>query len=169
MRRCVQTFDWYCMYMNTHSALYISQILLTIIASLPTAAANDNHNCWALHLWNLLSLPRFFYTKNRSKTPAINKPPKNHLALTFFYIFVCSSALLFFIHIYPLSSLHPQALLSGPRNLAHSEKHSWKAFSPPDQGDFLIIHSLLSLSLSLCLFFFSCVNTQLLCCCFACY
>lgn len=36
-----------------------------------------------------------------------------------------------------------QALLSGPRNLAHSEKHSWKAFSPPDQGDFLI-HFLLS-------------------------
>lgn len=26
-------------------ALYISTVPLTIIASLPTAAANDNHNC----------------------------------------------------------------------------------------------------------------------------
>lgn len=42
---------------HSHTPVYCSHIcpvLLTIIASLPTAAANDNHHCWALHLWNLL-------------------------------------------------------------------------------------------------------------------
>lgn len=76
---------------------------------------------------------------SKIKTPAINKPLRIIWHWLFYY-FVSSSALLFF---FIPSSLFTQALLSGPRNLAHSEKHSWKAFSPPDQGDFLI-HSLLS-------------------------
>lgn len=77
---------------------------------------------------------------SKIKTPAINKPLRIIWHWLFYY-FVSSSALLLFFFI--PSSLFTQALLSGPRNLAHSEKHSWKAFSPPDQGDFLI-HSLLS-------------------------
>ncbi len=82
------------------------------------------------------------HLNKKIKSPAINKPPQIIWHWLFRY-FVCPSALLFIN-----SFLFTQALLSGPRNLAHSEKHSWKAFSPPDQGDFLK-HSLLR--------FFSCV------------
>lgn len=147
-------------------ALYFSQSLLLY----PTAAANEQPQLL------IAPLPRFFHT-DKIKTPAINKLLWIIWHWLFLY-FVSSSALslsfYIYIYIFPFfSPPPPQALLSGPRNLAHFEKHSWKALSPPDQGDFLI-HSLLLLVFFFCVFCFvlcssslSSVHTALLLC-FAC-
>lgn len=84
-----------------------------------------------------------FYIKKDQKHLRLISLPRIiwHWLSIFLSVPLLSFLLYIYIHISPLFS-SPQALLSGPRNLAHSEKHSWKAFSPPDQGDFLIIHSL---------------------------
>lgn len=110
---------------------YFSQSLL----SLPTAAANDIHKFCALHLWKPLSATLLLYTKRSKYLQLISLQESSGTDLSTFCLFLCSP---FF---YPPLLSSPKALLSGPRNLAHSEKHSWKAFSPPDQGDFFI-HSL---------------------------
>lgn len=117
---------------------YFSQSLL----SLPTAAANDIHKFCALHLWKPLSATLLLYTERSKYLQLISLQESSGTDLSTFCLFLCSP---FF---YPPLLSSPKALLSGPRNLAHSEKHSWKAFSPPDQGDFFI-HSLLLLLLLL--------------------
>lgn len=103
---------------------YFSQSLL----SLPTAAANDIHKFCALHLWKPLSATLLLYTKRSKYLQLISLQESSGTDLSTFCLFLCSP---FF---YPPLLSSPKALLSGPRNLAHSEKHSWKAFSPPDQG-----------------------------------
>lgn len=75
-------------------------VLLTTIASLPTAAANEHHELLSASFMEPSLASTLLYTKKRSK----------HLRLislqessgTDFSIFVCSSAPL-----YPLSFLHP--------------------------------------------------------------
>lgn len=127
---------------------YFSQPLL----SLPTAAANDIHKFCALHLWKPLSATLLLYTKRSKYLQLISLQESSGTDLSTFCLFLCSP---FF---YPPLLSSPKALLSGPRNLAHSEKHSWKAFSPPDQGDFFI-HSLPLLLLLLLHQIFSCPCT----------
>jgi len=85
-----------------------------------------------------------FMHKKKIETPSLRESS----GTDFFYILSVPS-------LYPLFT---QALLSGPRNLAHSEKHSRKAFSPPDQGDFLIHRFFLCLCVCVCV----CVRELLL-------
>lgn len=95
-----------------------------------------------LQLMNTTTAERFIHGTFSRFHASLYKKRSKHLRLislqkssgTDFSIFLSVPLLSFFIP----SPLLTQALLSGPRNLAHSEKHSWKAFSPPDQGDFLI-------------------------------
>lgn len=130
-------------HVQTLVAVLFSPVFLKIVASLHTAAANGKHNCWVLHWWNpllflhflFLNFFIFFTHNNQNHLQLISRYKSSGTDSSSFCLFPCSLS--------SLSSLSlTQALLSGPRNLAHSEKHSWKAYSPPDQGDFLTTHSL---------------------------
>lgn len=142
----VKEESWCCRWARMHSRpqvhTYTQHIAVTFaLCTSPVLThshrfhAHIHHGRWALPSRE----PSHASTLLQTRTPAVNKPSKNHPALTsLFFLFLCP-------HLYPLLT---QALLSGPRNLAHSEKHSRKAFSPPDQGDFLI-HSLLCFDFTL--------------------